>query len=293
MKAWLVVNEFLRNDKFMKIEEWFIQSALKYDVNLSIKTNVLFLKEYGQKPDCVIYWDKDVKLASYLEDVGIPVYNSSQAIAICDDKALTHMVLAKEDVPMPKTIAVPMTYTEVGYTNYDFLCDVERLFTYPIILKECYGSFGKQVYKIENRKDMEQKLKELAGKPLIFQEFVETSFARDVRLQVVGGQVIAAMYRYSDTGDFRANASNGGKIKPYQPTEGQCELALRCCKAINLDFAGVDLLFGEGDKPLVCEVNSNAHFINVYDCTGVNTADAIMEMLSEKVWPTTPKSVIE
>ncbi|HKM00280.1 MAG TPA: hypothetical protein VJZ06_10255 [Mobilitalea sp.] len=36
------------------------------------------------------------------------------------------------------------------------------------------------------------------------------------------------------------------------------------------------MLFGEDDKLLVCEVNSNAHFKNIYDCSGVNAADAII-----------------
>ena len=36
-------------------------------------------------------------------------------------------------------------------------------------------------------------------------------------------------------------------------------------------------LFDEQGKAYVCEVNSNAHFKNIYDCTGVNAADFILE----------------
>ena len=54
---------------------------------------------------------------------------------------------------------------------------------------------------------------------------------------------------------------------------------MRSTKAIGLDFAGVDILFGEQEEPIVCEVNSNAHFKNIYDCTGVNTADYILEYI--------------
>jgi glutathione synthase/RimK-type ligase-like ATP-grasp enzyme len=90
------------------------------------------------------------------------------------------------------------------------------------------------------------------------------------------------MFRYSESGDFRANLSIGGKMMSYEPSEKQKELAIRCCEIIGLDFAGVDLLYGEGEEPIVCEVNSNAHFKNIFDCTGVNAADAIMEHIRNK-----------
>ena len=83
------------------------------------------------------------------------------------------------------------------------------------------------------------------------------------------------MYRYNDN-DFRANITNGGSMKPFAPTPEMADMAVSACKALDLDFAGVDILFGEDDTPILCEVNSNAHFKNLYDCTGINTADAIM-----------------
>ena len=136
---------------------------------------------------------------------------------------------------------------------------------------------------VKDPEELRSKVKQLGTKPVLFQEYVATSFGKDIRLQVVGKQVIASMYRYSADGDFRANLSIGGRMKAYIPTEDQCELALRCCEIIGLDFAGVDFLFGENDVPIVCEVNSNAHFKNIFDCTGVNAADAIIAHIRQKV----------
>ncbi len=45
----------------------------------------------------------------------------------------------------------------------------------------------------------------------------------------------------------------------YQPDKEAVELAVKACRAVKCDFAGVDLLFGR-EGYLVCEVNSNAHF---------------------------------
>jgi len=289
MTAWLITNGFLHTHKFTEINLWLVEAAKKAGVELIIKTNKEVLVQLGSKnstehievdtdrPDFILFWDKDVILAEYLELKGLPVFNSARSIAICDDKSLTHLYLQSSGIKMPKTILAPMTYSNIGYTNRDFLEQVIEEISFPMVVKECFGSFGQQVYLAYNKKELEEKVKEIQPKPMLFQEFIETSSGKDIRLQVVGEQVVASMYRYSDTGDFRANITNGGKMKPYHPTKEQKNLAVRCCKILGLDFAGVDILFGEKDEPIVCEVNSNAHFKNIFDCTGVNVADYIME----------------
>ena len=41
---------------------------------------------------------------------------------------------------------------------------------------------------------------------------------------------------------------------------------------LQLDYCGIDILFGDNDTPLVCEVNSNAFFEGIEGTTGVNVA---------------------
>ncbi len=282
LRGLLVVNEFLASNKFNEIHNWLLEAAKKNKIPMELRTNAELLIDISsdQKEkltDFVLFWDKDVKLASFLEKLGYPVFNNSKAIEICDDKALTHLSLMNTDIPMPRTIIAPKTFDNIGYTNYDFLTETAKLLRFPMVIKECFGSFGQQVYLVHNLEEARERMRSIGTRPVLFQEFLQTSFGRDLRLQVVGKKVIAGMYRYSENGDFRANLSIGGKMQPYEPTIRQKELAIRCCEAIGLDFAGVDLLFGEGDEPIVCEVNSNAHFKNIFDCTGVNAAEAIME----------------
>lgn len=284
MKGYLVVNHFLHLEKFDELYQYFMESAKRLDIDLVKRTNVECMtclgkqKEKEPNIDFVLFWDKDILLAKVFEARGYSVYNRPSAIEICDSKALTHIALERGKIPMPKTFLMPMTYENIGYNDTSFLARIEEELGYPMVVKESFGSFGQQVYLCKNRKDVEKHI----GREVIFQEFVESSFGRDIRLQVVGDKVIAGMYRYTDNGDFRANLSNGGKMKPYTYTNEQEELAVACVKAIGLDFAGVDILFGLDDSPLVCEVNSNAHFKNILVCTGVNTADAILEYIKER-----------
>ncbi len=288
MTGWLVVNGFLDTIKFKELYEMFQQSADKFGTSLELKRNDEILVDIVpdlniDKPDFVLFWDKDIKLARYLEKLGIRVFNSSKSIAICDDKSLTHLELMNKGIKMPRTIIAPMTYSNIGYTNYDFLDKVKDKLDFPIVVKEVFGSFGMQVYIANNKDDLENIVRDHGNSPLIFQEYIETSKGRDIRLQTVGNQVVAAMYRYNETGDFRANISNGGKMKGYNPTKEQKNLALKAANALGLDFAGVDLLFGKDDEPIICEVNSNAHFKNITEATGISVSDKIIEYIIEKI----------
>ncbi|MDF2609341.1 MAG: hypothetical protein K0R92_815 [Lachnospiraceae bacterium] len=295
MKGWLITNAFLNNSKFSEIRNWLVDAARNKGIELINLTNAEVLvildadfekkdmNRWNEKPDFVLFWDKDIRLARFLENLGFHLFNSSTAIEICDDKSFTHIQLQSAGIRMPDTIIAPMTYSNIGYNDYEFLTTVMSKLSFPMVVKECFGSFGQQVYLVNDEAELKAKVLEIGAKPMLFQKFIATSKGQDVRLQVVGEQVVASMYRYSDQGDFRANITGGGKMKPYEPTRKQIELAVKCCREIGLDFGGVDLLFGEEQEPIVCEVNSNAHFKNIYDCTGINVADYIMDYIEKKM----------
>ena len=114
-----------------------------------------------------------------------------------------------------------------------------------------------------------QLMDQMAARPFIIQEFVSASAGRDIRLYMAGGKLIAAMRRTS-TSDFRANIGNGGRAEAYAPSNEEIQLAERCCGLLGLDFAGVDLLHDAEGRPLVCEVNSNAHMAALTACSGVD-----------------------
>lgn len=285
-RAWIVINEFLNTNKFSEITHYLLVAAGMRGIRLNVYTNaeiIIGAPLPEERPDFVLFWDKDILLARYLEGLGIPVFNSSDAIAVCDDKRLTYMALADSGIPMPKTLIAPFTYDNIGYNKFDFLDKVENELTYPIVVKEAFGSFGMQVYLVHNHEEMTAKLQEISPKPVIFQEFLAEFQGTDLRLQVVGDEVVACMLRYSVNGDFRANVSIGGKMQKYTPTQEQCEMAVKAVKTLGLDFAGVDLLFGADEKPVLCEVNSNAHFKTIFDCTGVNVADKIICHVRERM----------
>ena len=292
MNGWLIVNRFLYTDKFRELYDWLLNAADKAGSRLTLLTNDRFLirtdtdlaectEPDAPDPDYVIFWDKDIRLARALEAGGLRLFNPASAIEACDDKSLTASLLAGK-VRMPKTYTLPFTYDNIGYNDFTFLDAIEGELLYPFVIKECFGSFGAQVYLAKSRIEAENILSRTGGRPCIAQEYIGTGRGYDIRINVVGDKCVATMLRYNDN-DFRANITGGGSMKKYEPNGAQCDMALSVCRELKLDYAGVDILFGKDSEPVLCEVNSNAHFKNIFDCTGVNVAEHIMEHILNSV----------
>lgn len=283
--AWLVVNGFIESEKFRQIFAWLVEAAEKQGCMLELKTNTQLLTELVmgktdllsqyRRPQFVIFWDKDIRLARLLEKLGLRLFNSAQSIEICDDKARTYLELLDQKIQMPKTIIAPKTFRQEGYEKLDFLMQVQRQLGFPMVVKECFGSFGQQVWLVNDEKELSVRVRSIKNRPFLFQEYIASSKGNDIRIQMVGKKAVAAMHRYHAS-DFRANITNGGSMERYEPNEAQLQLARKVMETLRLDFAGVDILFGKQGQPVLCEVNSNAHFVNIWKCTGVNTADEII-----------------
>ena len=287
-KGLMVVNAFLRTTKFDDLYHILLDAAQQCGMTLDVATNAEIgwaacTGDFDPSPyDFVLFWDKDVQLAMQLENLGMRVFNSAQSILWCDDKAHTFLRLAPHGIPMPRTILAPKTFTNIGYPDLSFVDDAANALGFPIVLKECFGSFGQQVYLLNDLESLRQKVQELAGAPLLFQELIKESYGHDTRINVVGGRVVASMLRRSTDGDFRSNLTLGGTMENYTPTPEEADLAIRATQLLGLDFAGVDVLFGK-DGPILCEVNSNAHFKTTLECTGVNMALEIMRYIAGKL----------
>lgn len=286
MKAYLITNHYLVSEKFNQLNNLLADSAERCGIELVLKTNAEILSQLTvggddkiEDVDFVLFWDKDITLCKMLEGLGLKVFNSADAIAACDNKGLTHAVLNKSGIKMPKTIIAPLSFAKEDMSAFVHSA-VEKL-SLPVVIKESYGSFGSQVFRAHDMYDAVEIANAISPNQMIFQEYIAESSGRDVRLNVVGDRVVAAMERVNDA-DFRANITNGGQMRPYSPTKEECDIAVKACKALGLDFGGVDLLFGK-DGPLLCEVNSNAHIKNILDCTHINVADEIFSYIKGKI----------
>lgn len=284
--CWIIYNGSLTSDKFLDQARLIQEASERAGVKAMIKKNYEVMMDLTTSikdaPNFVVFLDKDILLARFLKNNGIPVFNDPEVIETCDNKANQYIQLAKNRIPMPKTIIAPKVYPNFTIANSGYYEKVLEQLTLPMIIKEGRGSFGMKVYLIETEEDFYEKVEELRGVDYVFQQFIASSRGRDIRVNIVGGEIVAAMYRHSET-DFRANITNGGVAEVVELTEAQSKLAIEAAHAVGAEFAGVDLLFGEQEEPLVCEVNAAAHIRNILNVTGINVADAMIQYILRRI----------
>jgi gamma-F420-2:alpha-L-glutamate ligase len=213
----------------------------------------------------------------HFERMGVIVVNGSDAIDNVKDKLYSHQILAQSNLDIPKTMLLKHPI------DVDF---VEKHLGFPVIVKTISGSYGKGVFLAENKKQFKQLLTmaELTkpGYNIIIQEFIKDTWGKDLRVFVVNNKVIGCMMRQSQDEDFRANISRGGEGFPYEVNEQIEWLSSESAKALNLDIAGVDLLFDNGGFK-ICEVNSNPGFEGMETYTKKNIADEIVSFIKFKI----------
>lgn len=231
------------------------------------------------KYDFVIYLDKDRYVAELLERCGYRLFNNTKSIVECDDKMLTHIKLSNSGIKMPTTISSTLCYRDDG--NRDYLKDVEKIMGFPMIVKENYGSLGKQVYLIKNAAELKQIEDKLIHIPHIFQKFISSSKGKDFRIIVIGHKVVAYMKR-ENKNSYLSNLATGGTASKIELPKSYLEVAIKASEILNLDYCGVDILEGDNGEPILSEVNSNAFYEGIEKTTGINVAGCYANYILSK-----------
>ena len=229
-----------------------------------------------------------------LEAEGIPVINSPEAIQNAANKYHASYLISKAFLPAPETIAVQDLESA--------LRAVSRFG--DSVIKPVFGYKGKDIARVRNGEVMfsDRKVKSTSLETslerlleergiLYIQEFIENP-GRDIRIFVVGGTAIGAIYRKAAAGSWVNNLSQGGSADRCVLTNEQKELAEKASLAIGTIFAGVDIIEGYKMKnnkensidcsvkeysPKILEVNGTPSGKGIYDAWGINPAEYIVE----------------
>lgn len=289
IRGLIILNQTLGHNEY-KVKRFKEESEL-LDISLDIFVNdgTLYTLEEGKvkinlpKTDFVIYLDKDIYLAKALEKDGYRLYNSSEFIRVCDDKALTSVVTSNLGINAPRTITPPLIYEDtiscerVGV----FARNVSNNFTYPVVAKLSYSSLGKGVFLLKDEEEVRKFYSLNFSKPFIIQEFIESSKSTSLRIIIINEKVIGAIKRINDN-DFRSNIGiNRSEI--YELDEKCLDFARNIAEKLKIKYAGIDVLLDKNQNPLLCEINSNAFFEEFEKTTKINVAKLMLEFIKEDI----------
>lgn len=288
MNGIVIVNQTIGHNQY-KIER-FKKEFSKKGVHLDVFVNDGTLAEIKNNEikinlpaaNFVLYLDKDIYLARLLEKSGFRLFNKADFIKLCDDKMLTFIACANEGIRMPKTIAGPLVYTDLQESNYKFLDSVISEIGLPMVVKKVYGSLGEGVYLVKTKDELINLYTEIARNPIIFQEYVKSSFGKSIRVLIIDGKVFGSFIRKNKY-DFRSNYGEEASSKVLENPSKYEGFAQEIANKLHIEYAGIDLLVYEDDNPILCEINSNAFFEEFEKVTGLNVAAAYADMIIKKV----------
>lgn len=194
--------------------------------------------------------DAEVQLLAYrlLEEDGMLVINSLDALLAAQDKLRTSALLARAGIPTPPAMAIQ----RAG----DLSAAYEHLGS-PLIVKPQWGSLGEGVELLGRDPSGRERAAALLDRSgsIYLQAYVDHG-GRDLRIFVVGGRVEAAMERRAPPGEIRTNWEVGGSAVEIDVAEELTTIAVDATAALGLDWAGVDLAIGP-EGPAVIEVNGS------------------------------------
>ena len=205
-------------------------------------------------------------LLSQLEKIGICMVNSRETVDICSDKYKTSLISSVEH----KDVAIESLDTE-----------------YPVVMKTLSGSKGVGVLFVESERSYDSLVQLLYNQnpnvDLLVQEYIKTD--KDIRVIVLGGQIIAAMERSVIEGDFRSNVSQGGKVKHYKLSDLEKEQCILAAKAVNGVWTAVDFIPSKEPKskaPYILEVNHSPGTQGIEEASGENIVKQILKHFEEE-----------
>ena len=211
---------------------------------------------------------KSLVIAQILNEWGVTTVNSEPVMRCCGDKLLTNLALQRAGLPVPETC--------LAVDPRQALAAIEEI-GYPVVLKPTDGSWGRLLARINDRDAAEAVLehKSVLGSYqhgiFYIQEYVDKP-GRDIRAFVIGGETVAAIYRYSE--HWLTNTARGARAENCPVTPELAALCQGVSEAVGGGVLAVDLL--ESDRGLlVNEVNGTMEFRNSIAPTGVDIAGEI------------------
>ncbi|MBB6645215.1 putative ATP-dependent zinc protease [Halobellus ruber] len=202
-----------------------------------------------------------------------PMLNEPGAVLAATHKFATAATLANWNIAVPDAL--------LALSN-DRLNSGRDRFGEVGVYKSAIGTHGGGTWKVDLTEPVNP---QVGNRQAFLQSLVERDDEkhRDLRVYVVGGEVVGAMYRYAPEGDWRTNVSLGGEVRDAtdgMPTAAK-ETALYAADVVGLDYVGVDLIEGT-DGWFVLETNPTAGFRGLHRATGRSPAPYIAKLAVER-----------
>jgi len=213
-----------------------------------------------------------------------PMLNEPMAATTALHKFASAAALAEADVPVPDAV--------LALSN-DQLNERRGRFGERAVYKTAIGTHGGGTWMVDTDNSVNA---QVGGRHAFLQEFMEHDSKRhhDLRVYVVGDEIVGAMNRYAPEGEWRTNVALGGEVEDMTDRlpKRVREIALNSVEAVGLDYAGVDIVQSD-DGYYVLEVNPTAGFRGLFKASGVSPAPYIARLAIERAGGSVDEEEVE
>ena len=224
----------------------------------------------GSLEEVVLYLD----ILHALKISGVPVYNDGHAIERSVDKGMTSFLLQNAGLPTPITWVTRDRGEALSIAEHE-LRNGNQLISKPL-----FGSQGEGIRRMEKMTDLFW----LTSSHGIYylQRFIECegNGYSDWRVFVINGRVVATMRRCGVY--WLNNVARGAQCESVDVNQQRGELALQATAALNMDYAGVDIICDQHGRYSVIEVNSIPAWKGLESVCDVNVAELLVADLVDR-----------
>jgi ribosomal protein S6--L-glutamate ligase len=233
--------------------------------------DLCLLRSFG--PGSTEQSTRRISMLEHMELAGIKMVNSTYPFRRSRDKYATQYILHSAGIPIPQTYTTESLARAYQQTNE----------MGEIIYKPILGSMGRGSMKFDDA-DLAYNAYRLLDRlhhPLILQKYIETP-GRDIRIFIVGDEVVGAVYKYLPEGEWKSNVAQGGRMVEEAMSDEIIDMAFGATEVMELDYAGVDILESP-EGPVVLEMNASPGWQGLKKATGKDVAEVIVRYGVEQI----------
>ncbi len=258
MKLWIIYSRFEAERNKRAIELYF-EGCEKRGIDAELKITEDGIS-FENLPDAAVVRIMAPELSARLERAGVKVYNNSFLSRVANDKAETYKYLSENGIKIPETFLVTDDFTPPYY---------------PIVMKPALGKGGRDVEMINSFKDFEDYKKRVREK--ILAQKVVSEPGKDLRVYIVGGKIVCAMLRVSES-DFRSNFCLGGRAERYFLSAEEKEEIMKIVRLFDIAYCGIDFMF-DGGKIIFNEIEDAVGARMVYTYTDIDIIGKFLDFI--------------
>jgi hypothetical protein len=147
---------------------------------------------------------------------------------------------------------------------------------FPVLFKKKISSRGRGIFIIREQEELDRFLKEKQPEDFFVENMI--SITRDVRILMIGNEIVGAVERRIRTKDNHGYQGIGVKVTGrFEVPEELKEKAREISKRSGSDFCGLDVVFDEQGKAWLLEVNISPQFVALERVLEENVAGKLIE----------------